>query len=217
MFYEPAKNDHGLPHSPLKAIVAPRPIGWISSLSREGVANLAPYSFFNMIADDPALVMFSSTSRKHSVANIEATGEFVCSLAVAGLIDEVNVSSAAVPHDVSEFDLAGLAKAPSRLVKPPRVAAAPAALECVYVDTIQLKGRDGRPADQYMVIGEVIGVYMDDAAIVDGRFDAARAQSLARCGYLDYSAIEHLMERDRPTRASLPGMVDALRAKRAAE
>jgi flavin reductase (DIM6/NTAB) family NADH-FMN oxidoreductase RutF len=217
MFYEPAKNDHGLPHSPLKAIVAPRPIGWISSLSREGVANLAPYSFFNMIGDDPALVMFSSTSRKHSVANIEATGEFVCSLAVAGLIDEVNLTSAAVPHEVSEFDLAGLAKAPSRLVKPPRVAAAPAALECVYVDTIQLKGRDGRPADQYMVIGEVVGVFIDDGAIVDGRFDAARAQSLARCGYLDYSAIEHLVERDRPTRASLPGMVDALRAKRAAE
>lgn len=217
MFYQPAKNDHGLPHSPLKAIVAPRPIGWISSLSPQGVANLAPYSFFNLIGDDPALVMFSSTSRKHSVANIEATGEFVCSLAVAGLIDEVNVSSAAVPHEVSEFDLTGLAKAPSRLVKPPRVAAAPAALECVHVDTIQLKGRDGRLADQYMVIGEVIGVYMDDAAIVDGRFDAARARSLARCGYLDYAAIEHLVARERPTRASLPAMVDALRAKRAAE
>jgi flavin reductase (DIM6/NTAB) family NADH-FMN oxidoreductase RutF len=217
MFYEPAKNDHGLPHSPLKAIIAPRPIGWISSLSADGVANLAPYSFFNMIGDEPALVMFSSTSRKDSVANIEATGEFVCSLAIAGLIDEVNVSSAAVAPEVSEFDLTGLAKAPSRLVKPPRVAAAPAALECVHVETIQLKGRDGRKADQYMVIGEVVGVFIDDAAIVEGRFDAARVHSLARCGYLDYSAIEHLVERPRPGRATLPGMVEALRAKRAAE
>lgn len=198
MFYEPAKKNHGLPYSPLKAIVAPRPIGWISSLSPDGVANLAPYSFFNLIGEAPPLVMFSSAGRKHSVANVEATGEFVCNLAVLDLMDQMNESSAPVPADVSEFDHVGLKKAPSRLVKPPRVAASPCALECVHVQTIQLHGRDGRPGDQYMVIGEVVGVYINDAAIVDGRVDTAGIKALARCGYLDYAPVDRVMERPRP-------------------
>lgn len=198
MFYEPAKRNHGLPFSPLKAIVAPRPIGWISSLSPEGVANLAPYSFFNLICEVPPLVMFSSTGRKDSVANIEATGAFVCNLATLDLIDAVNLTSAPAPRNVSEFDLAGLAPAPSRLVKPPRVAASPCALECIYVETFRPHGRDGAPTDQYMVIGEVVGVHVDDAAIVDGRVDMTVMKSLARCGYLDYAPVERLEERERP-------------------
>ncbi len=203
MFYEPAKNDHGLPFSPLKAIVAPRPIGWISSLTPDGVANLAPYSFFNLIGEQPALVMFTSVGRKHSVANVEATGEFVCNLATLDLIDQVNESSAPVPANVSEFDVVGLAPAPSRLVKPPRVAVSPCALECVYVETIQLKGRSGKPSEQYMVIGEVVGVHIDEAALVDGRVDTAKVQALARCGYLDYAPVEHLIERGRPKGAGM--------------
>lgn len=198
MFYEPAKRNHGLPFSPLKAIVAPRPIGWISSLTPEGIANLAPYSFFNLLCEAPPLVMFSSGGYKDSAANIEATGEFVCNLATLDLLDAVNLTSAPAPRDRSEFDVAGIASAPSHLVKPPRVAASPCALECVYVETFRPKGRDGRQPDQYIIIGEVVGVYVDDAAIVDGRVDVTVMKSLARCGYLDYAAVESIMERERP-------------------
>lgn len=206
MFYQPGTSHHGLPHNPLKAIVAPRPIGWISSLSAEGVANLAPYSFFNMICEAPPLVMFSSSGRKDSVANIEATGEFVCNLATLDLIDAVNLTSAPAPADVSEFDLAGLAPAASRIVRPPRVAAVKAALECVYIETIRPRGRAGIAADQYMVIGEVVGVHIADEAIVDGRFDTAGVRALARCGYLDYAAAEHLVERQRPPGGGMAGI-----------
>ncbi|MFG1203592.1 flavin reductase family protein [Xanthobacter aminoxidans] len=198
MFYEPSKRNHGLPFSPLKAIVAPRPIGWISSLTPEGVANLAPYSFFNLICEAPPLVMFSSAGHKDSAANIEATGEFVCNLATLDLIDAVNLTSAPAPRDVSEFDLVGLERAPSRLVKPPRVAASPCALECVYVETFRPRGKDGALPDQHMIIGEIVGVYVDDAAIVDGRVDMRVMKSLARCGYLDYAWVEELAERERP-------------------
>ncbi|TCT07788.1 flavin reductase family protein [Aquabacter spiritensis] len=198
MFYEPEKRDHGLPFSPLKAIVAPRPIGWISTLSAAGVTNLAPYSFFNLISEDPALVMFSSVGRKHSVVNIEATGEFVCNLATLALIDAVNISSADLPADRSEFDHAGLDPAPSRLVKPPRVAAAPCALECVYVETLRPKDRHGRTVDRHVVIGEVIGVHIDDAVVHDGRVDTALMGALARCGYMDFSVVDAVVERLRP-------------------
>lgn len=198
MFYEPSKRDHGLPFSPLKAIVAPRPIGWISSLSETGVANLAPYSFFNLISEDPALVMFSSVGRKHSVANIEATGEFVCNLATIDLIDAVNISSAEVAADKSEFDHGQIARMPSRLVKPPRVADAPCALECVYIETLRPKDRNGNIIDRHVVVGEVVGVYVNEAFIRDGRVDTALMGALARCGYRDFSAVEELVERVRP-------------------
>jgi len=198
MFYEPSQKNHGLPHSPLKAIVAPRPIGWISSLSADGTANLAPYSFFNMVSEAPPLVMFSSIGRKDSVANIEATGAFVCNLATLDLIDAVNLTSTPLPAGESEFTAFGIETAPSRLVKPPRVAASPCALECAYVETIRPRGRDGRESDCHMVIGEIIGVHIDDAVLVDGRVDIARLHTLARCGYLDYAPVDRLVERPRP-------------------
>src|SRR6478672_11479399 len=128
-FYEP-KAGHRLPHDPFKAIVAPRPIGWLSTVDAEGRMNLAPYSFFNAFCDDPPIVGFSSTGRKDSQRNIEATGEFVANLATMRHAQAMNMTSAPVPHEVNEMELAGLTPAPSRLVKPPRVADAPAALEC---------------------------------------------------------------------------------------
>lgn len=198
MFYEPAHRDPRLPHSPLKAIVSPRPIGWISSLAADGTANLAPYSFFNMVGEVPPLVMFSSVGRKDTVTNIEDTGEFVCNLATLELIDLVNSTSAPLPRGESEFARFAIAQAPSRLVKPPRVAASPCALECVYVQTIRLRGRDGQESDNHMVIGEIVGVHIDDEALVEGRLDIARLQVLARCGYLDYAPVDRLMERPRP-------------------
>src|SRR3954471_3049323 len=137
-FYEP-RHGHGLPHDPFKAIVAPRPIGWISSVDVNGVVNLAPYSFFNAFCDAPPIVGFSSSGRKDSQRNIEATGEFVANLATMRHAQAVNGSSAPVPPDINEMDLVGLTAAPSRLVKPPRVAEAPAALECKLLLILPLK------------------------------------------------------------------------------
>ncbi|WP_439529846.1 flavin reductase family protein [Pannonibacter sp.] len=188
----------GLAHNPFKALVAPRPIGWISSLDAEGKANLAPYSFFNAVSDDPPVVMFSSSGWKHTVANVEATGEFVCNLATAHLQAQLNVSSAPVAADVDEFDLAGLAKAPSRLVRVPRVAAARAALECRLLRIVQLEDLAGTVCGAHVVFGQVVGIHIDDAVVDKGRIDMSRLQLLARLGYKDYSVTSDVFEMDRP-------------------
>ena len=135
MFYNALKNECPLQIDPFKALVGPRPIGWISSLAPDGTVNLAPYSFFNGVCDSPPMVVFSSAGRKDSIENIEKTGEFVCNLATWELRDAMNVSSAAVGSEVDEFELAGLEKIPSTMVKPPRVAGSPVALECRYTQT----------------------------------------------------------------------------------
>ncbi len=130
MFYEPRLRNHGLSHDPLKALVAPRPIGWISSVAADGAVNLAPYSFFNMVSDRPPIAMFSSDGRKDSLRNVEETGEFVCNIVTTEFTDAMNTSSAPYPHGVNEFEKAGLAMEASSLVKPPRVKGIAAALEC---------------------------------------------------------------------------------------
>lgn len=197
-FYEPGEG-HRLAHDPLKAIVAPRPIGWISSMDAEGRVNLAPYSFFNMVCDEPPMLMFSSYGWKDSVRNIDETREFVANLAVEALAEAMNISSASVPHGVDEMALAGLEKAPSRLVKPPRVAAAPAALECKLLSIQRLHALDGSASSNYMVLGQVVGVHIDPAYLVDGIFDTAAATPLGRCGYRgDYVAVRNLFEMLRP-------------------
>ena len=197
MFYETGENNHGLPHDPFKALVAPRPIGWISSLDPHGVVNLAPYSFFNAISDRPHFVMFSSSGRKDSVRNIEASGEFVCSLATYELKDQMNKTSAMVGPEVDEMALAGLTPAPCKLVKPPRVAESPAAFECKYFKTLALPGRDGAEGN-LMVIGEVVGIHIDDDAIADGRVDSAKLRPIARLGYMDYAVVDAVFSMDRP-------------------
>jgi flavin reductase (DIM6/NTAB) family NADH-FMN oxidoreductase RutF len=197
-FYEPPAG-HRLAHDPLKAIIAPRPIGWISSIDASGAVNLAPYSFFNMVSDDPPMVMFSSNGWKDSVRNVSETGEFVANLAVRALAEPMNLTSVAVPHDVDEMDLARLEKAPSVLVKPPRVAAAPAALECTCVSIQRLRGIGGVESSNYMVIGQIVGVHIDPAFLKDGIFDTAAARPLGRCGYRgDYAAVTSLFEMVRP-------------------
>ena len=196
-FYEPSKG-HGLPHDPFKAIVAPRPIGWISTVDAAGVPNLAPYSFFNGVCDSPPMVMFSSGGRKHSVANVEATGEFVCNFASHALREAMNLSSALVGPEVNEFELTGLEPAPSRLVRAPRVKASPAALECKALDVTELKDVHGASTDRFMVIGQVVGVHIDEAFLTDGLFDLAKAGALARCGYLDYAAVFETFAMERP-------------------
>ena len=186
MFYRTAKNDHGLPHDPFKAIVAPRPIGWITSMSAAGAVNLAPYSYFNGVSSRPPVVMFSSEGYKDSVAFIEETREFVCNLATFELREAVNATSAPLPRGVNEMDKAGLAAAPSVLVRPPRVAAAPCALECKWLQTVPLADVDGRFLDRHVVFGQVVGVYIDDRFVVDGLLDTAAMQPIARAGYNDY-------------------------------
>ncbi len=190
MHYDPRTGQHGLKHDPFKALVTPRPIGWISTISRDGIPSLAPYSFFNAISDRPPMVMFSSAGRKDSLTNIEDTGEFVCNLASHALCDAMNMSSAAVRHSVDEFQLAGLGMAASLQVKPPRVAEAPAALECRLWRIQPLPAPEGQTDPAYwLVIGEVVGVYIDDRYLRDGLFDVAAVQPLARLGYMDYSFV----------------------------
>ncbi len=198
MLYSTEKQDHGLPHDPFKAIVTPRPIGWISALSAKGEVNLSPYSFFNAVSSRPHIVMFSSENRKDAVAFIEETGEFTCSLVTRGLDQQMNRTSAPLPRGESEYAHAGLEMAPSRFVKPPRVAASPAALECKLLSVQQLTDLDGQVIPRWMVLGQVVGIYIDDAFIRDGRFDTAGARPIARCGYNDYAEVDRLFSIVRP-------------------
>ena len=186
MFYDTRKNDHGLPHDPFKAIVAPRPIGWITSMSAKGEINLAPYSYFNGASSRPPLIMFSSEGRKDSLTFVEETKEFVCNLAVFDLRDAMNKTSAPFDRGFNEMAHAGLEAAPSRLVRPPRVAASPCALECVWLKTVALADLEGRPLDNHIVIGQVIGIHIDDRFIRDGLLDTAAMRPIARAGYHEY-------------------------------
>ncbi len=199
MFYTPMAGDHGLPFDPFKAIVAPRPIGWIASHDVEGRLNLAPYSYFNAVSTKPHIVMFSSQEIKDSVTNIEATGEFVCNLATYDLRLQMNETSAELPHGINEFETAGLEMAESRTVSVPRVAASPAALECKLIKTDHLKGLNGEWSGSVVVFGEVTGIHIVDHAIRDGRFDMAGQRTIARCGYKDYAVVDELFEMSRPT------------------
>jgi flavin reductase (DIM6/NTAB) family NADH-FMN oxidoreductase RutF len=197
-FYDP-REGHGLARDPFKAILAPRPIGWISSLDAEGRVNLAPYSFFNGFNSNPPIVGFSSEGHKDSVHNIEQTGEFVCNLATRELADAMNRTSAPVARGVDEMELAGLERAPCRLVRPPRVAKSPAAFECRVLQVVKLRDLAGKDLETFLVLGQVIGVHIDRAYIKDGMFDTAAAQPIARCGYRgDYTTVERLFEMIRP-------------------
>jgi flavin reductase (DIM6/NTAB) family NADH-FMN oxidoreductase RutF len=186
MFYEPNKRNHGLPHDPFKAIVAPRPIGWITSMNAQGRVNLAPYSFFNAVSGNPPTVMFSSEGRKDSVTFVAETKEFVCNLATWDTREQMNKTSAPYPRGVNEMQEAGLEAAPSVLVKPPRVAAAPCALECKWLQTLQLQDLAGTMTNRYVIFGQVVGVHIDDRFIKDGLLDTAAMRPIARAGYHDY-------------------------------
>ena len=202
MFYEP-RNGSGLPHNPFKAIVVPRPIGWISTLSAAGIPNLAPYSFFNAVADNPPQVMFSASNNhkygglKDAVADVQSTGEFVVNVATLDLREQMNASAVPAPHDVDEFEYAGLTKAESRLVRCPRVAESPLHLECRYTQSVELPS--DVPGDQNtLVFGEVVGVHIDESLLVDGRIDYFKVRPVGRLGYLDYVEVNNSFAMDRP-------------------
>ena len=200
MFYDPRRNDHDLPHNPWTALVVPRPIGWISTVSRSGVVNLGPYSFFNTVSANPPYVLFSSHPRKHSQINAEETGEFVVNMATWDLREVMNASSAEFAAEVSEPERVGIDMCACVNVKPPRVARSPVVLECKYNTTVRLTGADGRLNPSSIVFGEVVGVHVDDRVIVDGRIDVLKMQPIARLGYMDFTLVDNLFEMLRPAK-----------------
>ncbi len=203
MFYEPRLQNSGLAVDPLKALVVPRPIGWISSVDLEGRVNLAPFSFFNMVADSPPIVMFAPSglkpdgSPKDSLRNVEAVGAFVVNLATWDLREQMNATSARLPAGVNEAEVAGLEMVPSTIVAPPRVKASPVALECRYLQSVVLPSLD--PAEPNTVLfGDVVGVHVADHLIENGRVDITKARPIARMGYSLYTVVEQTFRMTRP-------------------
>ena len=191
MFYQPA-DGHGLPHNPFTAIITPRPIGWISTRGQAG-DNLAPYSFFNAIAYEPPQVMFASTGRKDSVTNIEETGVFAVNIVEWKSREKMNQSSGTYPAATDEFTLANVERTDCATIPCPRVADAPASLECRMTDIIMLRGKDN-----FLILGEVTGVHLRDDCVTDGHFDVAKFQPIARSGYQNYTAVKEVFRMLRP-------------------
>jgi len=202
MFYE-TDDHHGLTRDPFKSLVAPRPIGWISSQDADGRVNLAPYSFFNAVASNPPIVMFASNGvhleggPKDSLKNAQETGEFVCNLATWNLREKMNASSEMLPREVDEFEIAGLTPVPSKLVKPPRVAESPAHLECVWLETVNLPSNNPDEPNN-VVFGKVIGIHIDDSILRDGLIDMTAFRPIARLGYMDYTVVDTVFTMKRP-------------------
>jgi len=205
MYYEPDKNDHGLRYNPLKACVVPRPIGWISTIDARGAVNVAPFSFFNLLSYDPPYVMFSAGlheadgGRKDTVVNVEATGEFVYNMATWAQKDQMNQTAMIIDRTVDEMAAAGLQPEPSRLVRPPRIKGSPVQFECRLHQIITLPGR--KPSgNHHLVIGRVVGVHIDDAALTaDGRIDVVKLRPIARLGYKDYVSVDEIFQMEKRT------------------
>ena len=199
MFFEPHLRDKSiLTHDPFKALIAPRPIGWVSTMNKAGQVNLAPYSFFNAFSTEPPLVGFCSEGAKDSLTFAREGGEFVWNLATWDLREKMSLTSAPLAQGESEFVHAGLEAAPSKLVRPPRVAASPASMECVVTEVHQLKDRKGNLSPRFMVFGEVVMIHIDDAYVKDKALDIGAMKPIARCGYQDYVVIEKFFSMARP-------------------
>jgi flavin reductase (DIM6/NTAB) family NADH-FMN oxidoreductase RutF len=199
IFFEPHKRDKLLfPHDVFKGLVIPRPIGWVATMSRAGALNLAPYSYFNGVSSWPQIVAFASETPKDSSTFAVETGEFTWSMATWDLREQMNLTSAGLPRGESEFAHAGLATAPSQLVKPPRVAASPAALECKVTQVLELKDIAGKATGGVVVFGQVVGIHVDERYVRDGKVDAAAMKPIARCGYHDYAVVDRVFSMTRP-------------------
>jgi flavin reductase (DIM6/NTAB) family NADH-FMN oxidoreductase RutF len=213
MYYEPGVTSHGLPFDPFKSCVVPRPIGWISTVDAQGRHNLAPYSQFQNVTFNPPIVMFSANqdtggNRKDSVRNAEQTGEFVWNMATYDLREAVNISAEELPHGVDEFERAGLEKAPSRIVKPMRVARSPIQFECVYLNTLRFPGVPPMGTAD-VVFGRVVAVHIADEVIdINGMVDVMKIQPLARMGYFDYTFVDNKFQMVIPgnSKALLAGL-----------
>lgn len=206
-FYEPASG-HGLRHDPFKAIVAPRPIGWISTVSTTGAVNLAPYSFFNALSSDPPILAFAGDRDADTILNARDTGAFVYNVVSLALAERMSATSYEWPHGIDEMVKAGIEPAPSRIVAAPRVAASPASMECRTLQVIDLDDLDGKPTSSTLILGQVVGIHIDRAFIRNGVYDTAAAEHLARCGsWGDYAVVRDLIRMRRPNteaEATLP-------------
>ena len=198
MFYTPHERNHGLPHDPFQALVVPRPVGWISTCSLAGAVNLAPFSYFNALSSNPWLVAYSASSEKDSVAFALETGEFVANFASGDLLGPMVQSSVDAPRGVSEFEFAGLTRLASVLVRPPRVGEACAALECRVTDIYRPPSALNPGGAPFVVVGEVIGVFIRDDVLTDGLVDIAKTRPVGRLGYLDYAIVDHSFQMKRP-------------------
>ncbi len=201
IFFQPGRHDRAqLAHEPFKALVGPRPIGWISTVDAAGAVNLAPYSFFNAICERPPLLAFASQGRKDSATFAGELREFVWNLVTEELAEAMNETSAPLARGDSEFERAGLEMAPSRLVAAPRVAAARCAMECRVTEQLELRDLEGQPTDQHLIVGQVVGVHLDEGAIVSGSVDTAVLRPVARLGGPgDYAVVERVFEMLRPS------------------
>lgn len=202
MFYSTDKNNHNLPHDPFKACVAPRPIGWISTLSTSGVANAAPFSFFNGVASDPPQVMYATSGKqphgpKDTITNIRETKEFVVNVATWDLRDAMNITSQPARPEEDEFALAGLSPLPSQLVKPPRIGESPINMECRLVEIIELMSTNAELPNT-MVIGHVVGIHIDEDILTDGMIDNTKLKLISRLGYKDYALVDEVFSMSRP-------------------
>ena len=189
---------HGLPHDPLKAMVAPRPIGWISTYGPDGSTNLAPYSFFNLVSDRPKIVMFSSVGWKDSARNARDARCFAANLATHAMREKVNASSAAFEHGSSEFEAVGLTPVRCKVIDAPMIESADAVLECRVTEIVIPKTVDGDESTAVMVLAQVVGYHIDDRLLRDGLFDSAGAGLLSRLGYFDYSSVTETFAMRRP-------------------
>ncbi|MCC6209950.1 MAG: flavin reductase family protein [Burkholderiales bacterium] len=199
MFFEPESRDRGLlPWDPFKGVVVPRPIGWVSSVNKAGQVNLAPYSFFNGVLSRPRIVSFCSETEKDAAAFAIESGEFAWSMATWALREQMNATSAGLPRGESEFAYAGLATAPCRLIRAPRVADSPAAMECRVTQVLRVRDLEGGETGGVVVYGQVIGMHLDERYLKAGRFDLAAARPIARCGYDEYAVIEQVFTMTRP-------------------
>ena len=198
MFYEPAKRNHGLPHDPFKALVAPRPIGWISTRALDGRLNLAPYSYYNALSDDPWLVAFASDGQKDSMSFASESSEFVVNVVTRKFTAAMVDTSVDAPRGTSEFAFAGLESEPSTLVAAPRVKGIAAALECKVTEILEPKLLSGSPSGVQLVVGEVVGIHIDEDMLTDGHFDYEKAGLVSRLGYLDYAIVGPTFEMRRP-------------------
>ena len=189
MFYDAIQNKHGLKHDPFKALMAPRPIGWIGTISNDGIANLAPYSFFNAVGDRPHYVVFGSGGIKDTLRNVQENGEFTCSMSNWDLREHMNMSSAAVPADVDEFPLSGLTGVRGKLVKAPYVKEAAAVFECKLHQVIELPAIAPQKGGFIMAVGYVVGIHIDDKYIEDGIVKTSQMRPLGRMGYMEYAVV----------------------------
>lgn len=204
MFYEPSERNHGLPRDPFKSLVIPRPIGWITTMGRDGVVNLAPYSYFNICSVDPPTVMFAPTTRPGSMAmkdthrNIEHSGEFVVNIATYDLSEKMNLTSAEFDSGVSEVLVTGLTTAPSQLVSVPRLQQSPISMECLHLTTVTIPVRQESAQRNFIIIGEVVGVHISDDVLTDGFVDIEKLRPVAKLGYLDYAVIASRFTMPKP-------------------